>query len=249
MTGRRLCAIHQPNFFPRLRTLAKLYAADVWVVLDDVQFCRRDYQHRARFGQLHDPSVQQWLSLNVHLSHGRATRINEARLVEPELCQRRVDGMVTQYFARSPYWHRLQAPLEEVVTRIGKTDYLNEVAEISTRVLLDFLGWRGKIVHSSDFAVRHGRSERLADLTKAVGVTTYLCSTGGARYLDEGQFTDMGIRVEYAQQPAWIADDLWQRGQNLSVLWAMACGVVDFRTRGHKSSGAHAKREHHRPNS
>jgi len=40
------CAIHQPNFFPRLSTLAKLYAADVWVILDDVQFSRRDYQHR-----------------------------------------------------------------------------------------------------------------------------------------------------------------------------------------------------------
>ncbi|WP_262505732.1 WbqC family protein [Streptomyces sp. TRM68367] len=43
-----VCAIHQPNLFPRLSTLAKLYAADRWIVLDDVQFARRDYQHRAR---------------------------------------------------------------------------------------------------------------------------------------------------------------------------------------------------------
>ncbi|NED93467.1 WbqC family protein [Streptomyces sp. SID11233] len=39
------CAIHQPNLFPRLTTLAKLFAADYWIVLDDVQFTRRDYQH------------------------------------------------------------------------------------------------------------------------------------------------------------------------------------------------------------
>ncbi|MFW6692959.1 WbqC family protein [Streptomyces sp. MAR4 CNX-425] len=44
-----VCAIHQPNLFPRLSTLAKLYAADRWIVLDDVQFARRDYQHRARW--------------------------------------------------------------------------------------------------------------------------------------------------------------------------------------------------------
>ncbi|WP_436849202.1 WbqC family protein [Streptomyces atriruber] len=43
-----LCAIHQPNLWPRLTTLAKLFAADHWIVLDDVQFARRDYQHRAR---------------------------------------------------------------------------------------------------------------------------------------------------------------------------------------------------------
>ncbi|WP_411977315.1 WbqC family protein [Streptomyces decoyicus] len=41
-----LCAIHQPNLFPRLSTLAKLFAADCWIVLDDVRFTRRDYQHR-----------------------------------------------------------------------------------------------------------------------------------------------------------------------------------------------------------
>ena len=29
-----LCAVHQPNFFPRLTTLAKLFAADTWIVLD-----------------------------------------------------------------------------------------------------------------------------------------------------------------------------------------------------------------------
>jgi len=40
-----LCAIHQPNFLPRLSTLAKLYTADTWIILDDVQFTRRDYQH------------------------------------------------------------------------------------------------------------------------------------------------------------------------------------------------------------
>ncbi len=47
-----LCAIHQPNFLPRLTTLAKLFAADYWIVLDDVQFTRRDYQHRARLAAL-----------------------------------------------------------------------------------------------------------------------------------------------------------------------------------------------------
>jgi hypothetical protein len=43
MTQYRVCAIHQPNLFPRTSTVAKLLAADVWVVLDDVQFYARDY--------------------------------------------------------------------------------------------------------------------------------------------------------------------------------------------------------------
>jgi hypothetical protein len=56
-----LCAIHQPNFLPRLSTLAKLYAAaDSWIILDDVQFTRRDYQQpqgqEPRPGPADDPA-------------------------------------------------------------------------------------------------------------------------------------------------------------------------------------------------
>ncbi|GAA2769691.1 hypothetical protein GCM10020219_041490 [Nonomuraea dietziae] len=40
LAGARRVAIHQPNLFPRLTTLAKLWAADCWVVLDNVQFAR-----------------------------------------------------------------------------------------------------------------------------------------------------------------------------------------------------------------
>ncbi|MFE7855726.1 WbqC family protein [Streptomyces sp. NPDC057403] len=65
-----VCAIHQPNLFPRLPTLAKLFAADRWIVLDDVRFARGDYQHRARLAALDDPGRQQWPSLPTHLPHG-----------------------------------------------------------------------------------------------------------------------------------------------------------------------------------
>ncbi|WP_234377011.1 WbqC family protein [Streptomyces sp. TP-A0356] len=56
--------------------MAKLFAADRWIVLDDVQFARRDYQHRARLAALDDPGRQQWLSLPTHLPHaGPAVRV------------------------------------------------------------------------------------------------------------------------------------------------------------------------------
>ena len=67
-----LCAIHQPNFLPRLSTLAKLYAADIWIILDDVQFTRRDYQHRCYLAPVADACLPGcWLTLPVHLPGGR----------------------------------------------------------------------------------------------------------------------------------------------------------------------------------
>ncbi|WP_329331391.1 WbqC family protein [Streptomyces sp. NBC_00663] len=99
-----MCAIHQPNLFPRLSTLAKLYAADRWIVLDDVQFARRDYQHRARLAAPADPDRQQWLTLPAHLPHGRPTLINQARLADPSRSRRVVSLLIRQYYGRSRQW-------------------------------------------------------------------------------------------------------------------------------------------------
>jgi hypothetical protein len=89
-----LCAIHQPNFLPRLSTLAKLYAADIWVILDDVQFTRRDYQHRCYLAPAPDALLPgRWLTLPVHLPGGRATLIRDARLAEPALTAKRTTGI------------------------------------------------------------------------------------------------------------------------------------------------------------
>jgi hypothetical protein len=51
------------------------------------------------------------------------------------------------------------------------------------------------ICRSSGIPVRGGRSERLADLTRAVGAATYLCGTGGSRYLDRSPFAALGLGV------------------------------------------------------
>ncbi|MBT2230429.1 WbqC family protein [Nonomuraea sp. NEAU-A123] len=52
--------------------MAKLFTADYWIVLDDVQFARRDYQHRARLASLDGSRPPQWLSIATHLPHGRS---------------------------------------------------------------------------------------------------------------------------------------------------------------------------------
>lgn len=212
----RLCAIHQPNLFPRLSTLAKLYAADRWIVLDDVQFARRDYQHRARLAALDDPSRQQWLTLPTHLPHGRPTLINEARLVDQRRSCRTIQLLVRQFYGRSPYW----GAVAEVLDALDDSDRVADLARTSTIALLSALGWSGKVRASSEIPTRQGRSERLADLAEAVGSTHYLCGTGGLRYLDAGPFDTHGIPVLPFHTP--VDDPLWRWARRCSSLWALS---------------------------
>lgn len=217
----RSCAIHQPNLFPRLSTLAKLYVADVWVVLDDVQFARRDYQHRARLGALGDPQRQQWLSVETHLPHGRATLIRDARLADSRRAARRLGQLPAQHYHASRHWPVLHAALEPVAHRVTEIAGTAALAEATTRALLTLLGWRGTVVRSSHLTASPDRSVRLADLTTAVGADIYLCGTGGLRYLDRHPFAQRGLTV-HTFRPPTATEGMWAGAAEISALWALA---------------------------
>jgi hypothetical protein len=222
-----VCAIHQPNLFPRLSTLAKLYAADLWIVLDDVQFARRDYQHRTRLAALGDPARRQWLSLATHLPQGRATLIRDARLADPEGCRRSTAGLIRQYYGRSCHWPSIQEVVEPVMNRLTTTDRLADITETSTRALLSVLGWQGTVLRSSTLPTRDGRSTRLADLALFTASTAYLCGTGGMRYLDPVPFAEHAIEVIPFHTPVNTETALWDGARELGALWPVAIAGPD----------------------
>ncbi|MGW7304411.1 WbqC family protein [Streptomyces sp. NPDC054835] len=213
-----MCAVHQPNLFPRLTTLAKLFAADTWIVLDDVQFTRRDYQHRTRLAALPTPDQTRWLSIPTHLPQGRQTAIQDAMIADPALARRRTAAMIRQEYVTSPHWPALQGALEPVWDAFD-TGRTAAVAETSTRVLLDFLDWKGTVLTASLLPARPERSERLADLTAQAGAATYLCGTGGMTYLDPAPFTVRGIAVAPFLPPT---TGIWASARRVTALWALA---------------------------
>ncbi|MGW0555760.1 WbqC family protein [Streptomyces sp. NPDC002926] len=213
-----LCAIHQPNLFPRLTTLAKLFAADYWIVLDDVQFTRRGYQHRARLAALGDPHQRQWLSIPTHLPCGRQTTIRNALIVDPMRSRRRTVRMLRQYFGSSLYWPAFDRALVPVLDLFATSDKTAEVTEASTHILLDLLGWKGRVIRSSQLASRPGRSQRLADLATVTGARSYLCGTGGMKYLETGLFASCGITVTPFRTPTAGG---WDSGREVSALRAL----------------------------
>ncbi|MFE5934292.1 WbqC family protein [Streptomyces sp. NPDC056470] len=210
-----LCAIHQPNFFPRLSTLAKIFAADYWIVLDDVQFARRDYQHRARLASTTNPAHRQWLSLPTHLSRGRSTLVGEAVLVDPERSRRRVMLMLAQHYGDCTDWPLFRHELESLLLQFRRTGRTADVAEESTRILLRVMGWKGRILHSSRLPARTERSQRLADLAAATGARGYLCGTGGMRYLEVAPFAARGVSVIPFRTPE---AGIWDDGREVSAV-------------------------------
>jgi hypothetical protein len=74
----------------------------------------------------------------------------------------------------------------------------------------------------ADYLVPGARVERLADLARAVGAATYLCGTGGSRYLDLVPFTALGLAVAMFTSPEHAADRSPENARRVSVLADLA---------------------------
>ncbi|MGA5819471.1 WbqC family protein [Kitasatospora sp. NPDC094028] len=217
--GGLVCAIHQPNLFPRLSTLAKLFTADVWIVLDDVQFARRDHQHRARLAPAAGaPGLTRWLSIPTHLPAGRATLIRDARMVAPKPSRHRTADLLREHYRTAPHWAAFKDRLDRLLDVFERTDRTGIVAQESALLLLSMVGWTGQVVASSDLNASSDRSRRLADLCLTVGADAYLCGTGGMRYIEPAAFDRAAVELRPFAVPS---SGLWAGASRTSAVAAL----------------------------
>ena len=144
-----LCAIHQPNFLPRLSTLAKLYAADFWIILDDVQLHAATTSTAATSPSADAYLPGRWLTLPVHLPGGRATMIRDTRLAEPALTAKRTSSILRQYCRPAPYRSDVLDLIPWIEEVIAGTGRLANVSEHATIALLRLLNWPSAVCRSS----------------------------------------------------------------------------------------------------
>lgn len=183
-------AIHQPHYLPWLGYLAKWAAADVFVLLDTVQYEKNGWQNRNRIKTAEGP---RWLTVPVRVHLG--TVLTDVAIDSVQPWPRRHLAALEHAYARAPRWPRYAEALRAIYDatwerlvplNVAVATWLARAVGITTPVRL---------------ASELGMSEteptaRLVALCRAVGGTTYLAGQDGARYMDVGQFKAASIEVQ-----------------------------------------------------
>ena len=194
-----LAAIHQPLYFPWIGYLDRMAKSDVFVVLDHVQFERRNYQNRASILLEGEP---RWLTVPV-VQVSQKEKILEKRVDNSEEGSRQwgpTHFKTLRYaYRKAPHFERyaprLQAILEARWDRLLDLDlatmeFLREHFEIRTPMRL-----------SSEMQPEGARSELLLNLCQSLGPgSAFLGGMGGSRrYLDQAAFAAAGVGVQWQQ--------------------------------------------------
>jgi hypothetical protein len=204
-----LVAIHQPHFQPWLGYLDRMRQADLFIVLDHVQFERRNYQNR---GRIRLDGHEHWLTVPVQ-QHSQHERILDKQIAYPAPGTSRWWGAdhvrtLRHAYRNAPFLDHYIPPFQEILE--SRREHLIDI----DLAMLDFfrkaLAIDTPMVRSSELGVSGMKSDLILQLCQAVGADTYLAGMGGSRdYLDRAAFTRAGIEIAWQdfQHPRYAQYD------------------------------------------
>lgn len=193
----KVCAIHQPTFFPWLGYFDKIRQADVFVFLDRVNYQKSgssmsSWCNRVR---INDSGNASWISCPVKREHG------------PQL----IDKVIID--DTRPWRDGLRATLERayrgarnfestfaLIDRLLRyeTDRLADFNVNAILAVADRLGCGAEWVRQSGMPATDAiGTARLIEICAKLGADVYLSGNGSAGYLDKAVFPTAGIRLVY----------------------------------------------------
>jgi len=189
---RRRIAIVQSSYIPWKGYFDLIRSVDAFLLLDNVQFTRRDWRSRNRIKTRHGIA---WLSIPVQ-TRGRYTQlIQETTTSDPDWGRRHWETIRANY-AKAPYFDRYADRLAALYAQ--SSTRLSEINHAFITAICESLGITTPIAWSSAFETRDAPTERLIDLCRAVGGTEYLSGPSARDYLDIAAFDAAGVAVQFA---------------------------------------------------
>ena len=181
----------QSNYLPWRGYFDFIDDVDLFIVHDDLQFTKGDWRNRNR---IKSPHGLRWLTVPVRHRHS-TQRICDTEIDYSHDWRREHRNLIAAHLAKAPYVRDVFELIEPAFTAQHRTISALNIALVES--VCRYLGVRTPMRMSSAFSLKRARTERLIELLTAVGATTYLSGPSARAYLDERQFREAGLRLEY----------------------------------------------------
>ncbi|KST63641.1 WbqC family protein [Mastigocoleus testarum] len=186
-----VCVISQPRFFPGIHYLHRMMMADIFVILDTVQFNPRHEENRAK---IKTSKGTQWLTVPMHKIH-REQLIIDTHLNNNQSWQSKIKGTLKTLYGKTPHYKTYEPEILNILER--PYERLTELDRASWGPALKLLGINCKFVLASEIPVSGKGPKLLLDICKYLGSDTYLSGGFGKKYLNVEEFLTQGVEVRF----------------------------------------------------
>ncbi len=184
-----IVAVHQPQYLPWLGYFDKIDKADVFVLLDTVQFKKNEWQNRNKI-----KTAQGWQWLTVPVLYRYPQLIHEVTINDNVNWQHKHRQAMVSNYKRAPYYEMLEDFLEGIFSHSWQS--ISQLNGAVVRRLATILGIDTPIYVASDLGeFPQDPDERLIAITKHFDAGTYLAGMGGRGYMNLDIYDKDGIEV------------------------------------------------------
>lgn len=186
-----MTAIHQPNYWPWLGYFRKMAKADIFVLLDNVQYSKNSYINRV---QIRVAGGTPWLTVPISYRLG-----DPISAVEPLAW---ANHHLNKLKATYQHAQHFDCVWEQIQSLISVASSFTNLAALNTYLIRECaraLGITCQIISASRIPVNGATGDdRLIAIMHAVNRGgTYLSGEGGKGYQDVEKFRQAGFTVQY----------------------------------------------------
>lgn len=204
---------HQPNFLPYMGYFYKMFRSDVFVLDDDVQFSRTEFQN---YNYIKVNGKRKKITIPVKYQFGDP--INSVRIFYQNGWDDKLLRTLEMNYRKAPFfeevYYMISRHLEKKEARLCDLN-IGLIRDIARRFGIDCKIY----VASRDVPTDLSKNERNIYQCLKLGGDVYYSGVGGREYNDEDSYLDNGIKVEYSDyEPVVYPQVGGEFISNLSVL-------------------------------
>lgn len=184
-------AIHQSQYIPWAPYFAKIASADLFVVMDNVQYQKNGVQNR---NKMRNKQGDFWLTVPV--SGELSDHIIDKKIHGEQWKEKHWKSIYSAY-KKAPYWQEYENDIENIYK--GNYETLFQINQTFLLYLLRRLEIQTPIIRMSELQVTGNKSELVLNICKSVQATEYISGSGGRVYMDLDSFKRENIQVTFKE--------------------------------------------------
>ena len=184
--------ILQPSYLPWLGFFEQMTRSDKFVLLDDVQYTRRDWRNRNRI-RVRENWI--WLTVPVQQKSRFSQSLLETRIDNSVSWRRKHLETLRQHYCKAPFFEKYFPRCQQVYEK--DWTFLFDLCLETINLMKEEMGIETPLLRSSEMKPGGEKTERLVSICRELGATHYLSGESGSNYIAEEDFSSQGIALEY----------------------------------------------------
>ena len=188
----RVVVIHQPDFIPYLGFFHRLMQADIYIVLDNVQFVRGGSNCWTNRDKIKTSSGTKWITVPCKKAP-LGININEIEINNDVDWKTRNLKEIENNYSKADGFEEVF----EYIERLHRKEYINlsDFTFDSIKMLIELFDIKIDVLFSSELSPSGKSNERIVDLINKSGVHRYLSGIGAQDYYDPEPYKKAGIEI------------------------------------------------------